>query len=572
MIIYDPGEVYMEPFYPALYGAFNPRPMGTAIITNEARRTKTEQNVSDFDCWVPENAVYRIRKPSTHSYHSVGYYGNETIKLKPLPKRKGSIHSDKTSKSEEQDKTLVTNMRTASRRPTAVVHFEVQTRRHSASIPSQSKATTNSKTPQLQTTTEDTKRHDSCANPESSNPDSKPRESHSGKLLHGKIKAPFLARPGTDQEFAYDLVVYSSSYKPSHPHLIDLSQTSKSETNQSGKKKPRPNVNVYKQESIPSITSSRTLLPGLEVRPTSSIQNEAHCSSRGGSGSQKKFTTNVDRSSRQVSGRQTSSSSDKRTHQSKSENGFEQENTAGEIVRSHDQLTNANHKRTQKQRREILVPNPISTLNSVSSKLKPTNHKWLSPHSLLRIELDKETSSSLPPSTLRTSDTIVTSETANLSHSQSYKPATHQISRSRDQAVQEDSKNSRELHVPHDRKTKSSSSKSNHVVFRDNGTESNNIAIFPSGHGNKLNNDTHKSMRCELRSRQRRLRQHQMTLTGQGSGTSSNTANDISQENTRVCARITRPKVRVYIKGKSKPLVHFLPSVNLDHDTPKVSF
>ena len=541
MIIYNTGEVYAEPFNPALYGAFNPK-LRTAVIRNEDRRTyvmKTQQNASDFDCWVPENAVYRTRKPSTRvrSYNSVGYCENETIKLKPLPKRKSSIHGEKLSKSKEQEKTLVTYIQTVSGRPTATVHFKEKTKSNLKHTPGYNESNAANLNKQLLTISGDTGKCEKNL-------------SVSGKLRLGRIKSPCLAREDNDQQSAYDLVVYSSSCKTSQPHLIDPSQNTDSETNHSGKNENTSRkIKVYEQESvqsIPSITSSRNFLPGLEVTPTSSIHNEAQCSSRGGLGT----TKNVDWSSCRQSSKQILS------HQVNLENGSRQEKIAGEIVTR--QSTTVNHSRSHEQGRQIFVPDLITYLNSVS--FKQTN---LKSHSLCRIELDKERSSRLPPPTPQT-NTIATSGTSSLSLSQSYTAWTHNISH--DQLVHKDS---RELH--HDRKSKSSSGKRNRVVFRSNETESPISHMATLRYSNSLNDEAQECMRCELRSQQRRQRQHQKTVTGRVhvGGTSTNTTNGICQDS---CTQVTRPKVRVYIKGKEKSFVDFLPSINFDRDSTKVSF
>ena len=512
---------------------------------------KTQQNASDFDCWVPENAVYRTRKPSTRvrSYNSVGYCEKETMKLKPLPKRKSSIHGEKLSKSKEQEKTLVTYIQTVSGRPTATVHFKEKNKSNLKHTPGYNESNANLNK-QLLTKSGDTGK---CEK----NP------SVSGKLRLGRIKSPCLAREDNDQQSAYDLVVYSSSCKTSQPHLIDASQNTDSETNHSGKNKnTRRKIKVYEQESvqsIPSITSSRNVLPGLEVRPTPSIHNEAQCSSRVGLGSQN-FTKNVDRSSSRQ--RQKSSSTDKQilSHQTNLLNGSRQETITGEIVTR--QSTTVNHSRSHEQGRQIFVPDVITYLNSVS--FKQANLKSSSPHSLSRIELDKERSSRLPPPTLQTNNTIATSGTSNLSLTQSYTARTHNISH--DQLVHKDSGE-----LPHDRKSKSSSGKRNRVVFRSNETESPISHMATLRYSNSLNDEAQKCMRCELRSQQRRQRQHQKTVTGRVhvGGTSTNTTNGICQDS---CTPVTRPKVRVYIKGKEKSFVDFLPSINFDRDSTKVSF
>lgn len=222
--------VYTGSYYPALYGQvqsqFCPELNKTLLESHKMfpiRPGIDEQS----NHWVPGNAVYQFRPPSSKSYNSVCCYDCDVISYHGLQRGflNRVISPSKTPEPIVSEKKpsipAITNLRSRSGRPIAIVRFD------------------NDEQMMEQSDSTDTLSY--------------------GKLLQGKLRFPSTLQSDAIQ--SHSLVVHSRS-------PFRQCQTIEKPSNE---RTDKPQYIPHKQESVKSIPSSKTNLPSLEVRPTSSI-------------------------------------------------------------------------------------------------------------------------------------------------------------------------------------------------------------------------------------------------------------------------------------------------------------
>ncbi len=227
--------VYTGPYYPALYGRaqspLHPDPNKTLLGSHQMHPIRAELD-EENNHWVPGNAVYQFRQPSPRSYHSVCCYDCDVITYQGVQRGflNRVISPNKTPEPTVTERKTnipaITNLRSKSGRPVALVRLD----KDNAKISTEQ----NDSTDPL-------------------------RDASYGKLLQGKLKFSSTLQSSTRQ--ARPLIVHSSSSFKQHQAITQSNE----------EKNNRPKYLPTKQESVKSIPSSKTNLPNLEVRPTSSI-------------------------------------------------------------------------------------------------------------------------------------------------------------------------------------------------------------------------------------------------------------------------------------------------------------
>lgn len=254
--------MYMEPFYPALYGraqTASTRDPNTTVIEDRGHADFEEQD-SDR---MRSNAVSRasqFRQSSVKAYHSVRSYDSDVIMFKGAsrgfqnrafsPQKLRTQKSGSATISTSKDVSTITNARSQSGRPIALVKLNKEDQSNSSS----------------HTTTQTVEVINSTSTPESL----LVREQ---KLLQGKLMRSSFTPQSDFVNPLQSLFVHSNSFKQ-FP-VEEANHTPSSGTPPSEVRSTRPQVvyKPFKQDSVKSIPSSKTNLPDLEVRPAATLLN-----------------------------------------------------------------------------------------------------------------------------------------------------------------------------------------------------------------------------------------------------------------------------------------------------------
>ena len=407
--------------------------------------------------WIPDNAVYQFQQPNRHSVY---YTDNTDMFLDAPVKKSGTISrgltkkntqgTAETTKVQKTEKATITNFRTLSGRPVALVRERSSL--HSA------------------VTDRFFLDHDTAksrSNLEPANTEESSKEHIAGKLLQSRLRTPFTLQTIRDPH----LVVGSTTFKQlevqSPEIFIDRPKLVKA------KLKP------LKQDSIKSIPhrhSAKTNPLNLEVRPVSSLPTIASLPRpKQEQNSEKKYFLNHKDSDILL--------------------------TSPAVV--NHTLESKIHTSTKEEFPHEACP--VRALHSLSTRPKPSQQtssylrSWISNNSS-----GKRNPFLLPPAKKSMNEKDLLYKSADYFNEV---PCRHQmVSLRKDKEVDE------------------------------------------------VNMVMEKPSRCALRSQRRRQRQQQKLLSGQSN------KNRLVDEMGHVCVKKPPPKVKVYVRGRAKTLVDFLPT------------
>ena len=412
--------------------------------------------------WIPGNAVYQFQQHNRHSYYNTD--NADTFLDAPVRKsgtisrgftRRKTRSTAETTEGQKTEKTTITNFRTLSGRPVALVQ-ERRSSLHSAItdrffLEHGTAEVNESRSSSLET----------ASVKESS------KEHIAGKLLQGKLRTLSTLQTMVDPDFVVESTTFKQFQAQStEPKLIKA------------KLKPLKQDSV---ESIPHRHSAKANLPNLEGKPPSSLSTipSRQRSKHEQDPSEKKLLSHKDSDIFLTSPAVVNQTLESKIHTST------KEEFPGE-------------------------PNPLRALQSLSSRLKPSPptssylRSWISNNSS-----SKKNPFLLPPAKKSMSEKDLLYKTVN---DFGVAPFRYKmVSLRKDKKVDE-------------------------------------VDVVVEEHS-----------RCALRSQKRRQRQQRRLLSGQ----SNKKASRLVDEMGHVCVKKRPSKCKVYVRGRAKTLVDFLPTEDI---------